>query len=174
MVSRLEMKVPSKYFTILWVSIPVFIVDYITKRIIHNNYALGETTPVIPGFFSITYVRNKGAAFGFMANAPDHFRTAFLNIVPLFALVMVAMFFRSVPPGKRLMPIALSLVIGGALGNLLDRFYLGYVIDFLDFFVGTYHWPAFNVADSAICVGISLMAYHMLFLEPKEVQADSQ
>ena len=79
--------------------------------------------------------------------------------------MMVALFYKNIDNDKKLMPISLSLVVGGAIGNLIDRFRFRYVVDFLDFYIGPHHWPAFNVADSAICVGIGVMIFHMLFLE---------
>jgi signal peptidase II len=162
------MKIPQKYVWLAWISVPVLVLDQITKYFIQLHYQVGQSTAVIPQFFSITYVRNRGAAFGFMAAAPDGIREVFLTVVPLVALGLVVYYYRSVQPGQKYMPLALSLIVGGAVGNLIDRFRFSYVVDFLDFFVGRYHWPAFNVADSAICVGVGMMAYHMMFLEPKE------
>lgn len=121
--------------------------------------------PVITDFFNITYVQNTGAAFGFLAQATPAFRIPFFIIVPILALLSIFLVFRKVSDTDRKFSLALSLVISGALGNLIDRLRLGYVIDFLDFhWRRAYHFPAFNVADSAICIGVGLILLD-LFLE---------
>lgn len=112
---------------------------------------------VIPGFFDLAYVLNRGAVFGMFRALQDPYRGLLLTIVPLVALVVVlAMVART--PGARLRThAALGLILGGAVGNLLDRLRLGAVVDFLEFYVGRYHWPNFNAADSAICIGVGLL-----------------
>ena len=132
--------------------------DQLTKSIILEHFRLGETVSVIGGFFNITYVQNRGAAFGMLSQASPAFRVPFFLIVPMIALVSIAYIFRRIPDHDRKLACALSLVIGGAVGNLIDRATLGYVVDFLDFhWRWAYHFPAFNVADSAICIGVGLV-----------------
>jgi signal peptidase II len=113
---------------------------------------------VISNFFNLTYVQNKGAAFGLLAQADPSFRIPFFVIIPFIALGSIAYVFRKLPALDVKLAGALSLIISGALGNLIDRVRLGYVVDFLDFhWKWLYHFPSFNVADSAICIGVGLV-----------------
>lgn len=123
---------------------------------------------VIDDFFSLTYIRNPGAAFGFFANQTAQFRSVFFLSVSALALTLLIFFFFQAPKEDFCALIALSLLFGGAVGNLLDRLRMGEVVDFLDFYIGQFHWPAFNVADSAITVGISLLMFN-LFFQKREV-----
>jgi signal peptidase II len=131
--------------------------DQAVKSVVARSVGLYETVTVIPGFFNLTQVRNQGAIFG--AFSQTHNRTVFvvLTAASLAALALVAFYFFKTPPAERLMKVSLSLILAGALGNLLDRVVRGYVIDFLDFHIGAAHWPFFNVADSCITVGALLM-----------------
>ncbi len=139
--------------------------DQITKMYIHTHYQLGESTPVIPGFFNITYVRNLGAAFGFLANSHPGFREIFFLSMPPVALLIILLILRSVRDDDKWQIWALSSVAAGAVGNYLDRLQFRYVIDFLDFhFQEKYTWPAFNVADMAIVGGVGLLLL-LMFLE---------
>jgi signal peptidase II len=139
----------------------------LTKYKVHWSFRLGESIPVIQGFFNLTYIRNTGAAFGILAQADPAFRVPFFVIVPLVALGAIAYIFRKIPAEDLKLSTALSLVISGAVGNLLDRVLLGYVIDFLDFHWGyRYHFPAFNVADIAICVGVGVLMLDLLTHKP--------
>jgi len=142
----------------LLVSVPVAVValDQATKLWVTARMELFESLPVVPGLFSITYVRNPGAAFGMFSDAHGLLRTGFLVAVSLAAVLLLTVFFLKSPHAERVSRLAAVLVMGGAIGNLIDRLRLGEVIDFLDVFVGRLHWPAFNLADSAITVGIGL------------------
>jgi signal peptidase II len=142
----------------LLVSVPLTVValDQATKFWVGTRMELFESIPVIPGFFSITYVRNPGAAFGMFSQAHDLWRMSLLVGVSLVAVALLTLFFLRSPHAERVSRLAAVLVMGGALGNLIDRLRFGEVIDFLDLFVGRLHWPAFNVADSAITIGIGL------------------
>ena len=132
--------------------------DQWAKLTILSHFDYGESISVIQNFFSITYVRNTGAAFGFFASANPSFRVPFFLIVPIIAMVVLGFLYRDLPKDARWRSMALGLVSGGALGNLIDRVRLGYVVDFLDFHWKTdYYFPAFNVADSAICVGVGIL-----------------
>jgi signal peptidase II len=157
------MKFPRKYILLATLSSFVLILDQITKWMIVDRFRYGESIPVIMNFFSLTYIRNTGAAFGILASANPAFRIPFFVIVPLVALVSIGMIFRKLPENEVKLSSALSLVIGGAIGNLVDRVTLSYVVDFLDFhWKFQYHFPAFNVADSAICVGVAVLMWDLL------------
>lgn len=154
-------KLSIKYRILVLIAPVILIFDQWTKILITSNFSYGESLPIIPGFFSLTYIRNKGAAFGFLSTAHPEFRVPFFFIVPSLALITVMYLIHKLPSTNRLLSTAFSLVMGGAVGNLLDRLNYGYVVDFLDFNFGTYHYPSFNVADSAICVGVALMVWDM-------------
>jgi signal peptidase II len=152
-----------KYLILGLVTPLVILIDQYTKYLVVQKFRLGETVPVISGFFNLTYIRNTGAAFGLLAQAEPAFRVPFFVIVPIVALFAIAYIFKKIPAGDLKLSTALSLVIGGAIGNLFDRLQLGYVVDFLDFHWNyAYHFPAFNVADSAICVGVGILMLDLL------------
>lgn len=135
------------------------------------RFSLHESLSVIPGFFDLTYVRNPGAAFGFLAQASPALRSFFFSAVAVIAVFLILYFIIRHKEGTLLQTTALSLISGGALGNLLDRVRFGEVVDFLDFYVGSYHWPAFNVADSAISVGACLLLYEIFRKREKQPEA---
>ncbi len=142
------------------IAVVVLVLDQLTKNLVLGNLSLHESITVIPGFFNITYIRNTGAAFGMMAGS-ESWRHIFFQSVSVLALGAIVYLFWS----SRRDSLALwgaALVFGGAAGNLVDRVRFGYVIDFLDFFVGGYHWPAFNIADSSITIGAFLLAWKFL------------
>lgn len=136
------------------------VIDQATKVLVDRTMALYQSIPVIDGFFSITYMRNRGAAFSFLADFD--YRRPFFIAITLVAIAVIAVTFRKLRDDQRLAAFSLSLIFSGAVGNLIDRVRLGEVIDFLDVYWKTHHWPAFNVADSAICVGVALLALDML------------
>jgi len=139
----------------------VLLVDLATKSAVMSAFSLHESMTVIPGFFDLTYVRNPGAAFGFLARTSPAFRSFFFSGVAVAAILFILYFlFREKEAGLTL-TLSLGLIIGGATGNLLDRIRFGEVVDFLDFSIGGYHWPAFNAADSAISVGACLLLYEI-------------
>jgi signal peptidase II len=151
-------KIKLKYILLFTLTAFVVGLDQWTKSRVVAHFQLGETLSLISGIFNLTYIRNTGAAFGILAQANPVFRIPFFVIVPLVALVTIAYIFRKIPDRDVKLSTALSLVIGGAVGNLVDRIQLGYVVDFLDFHWNyQYHFPAFNVADSAICVGVGIL-----------------
>lgn len=115
------------------------------------------TIEVVDGFWYWRYVQNPGAAWGFLRDAPESIRVPFFFIISVAAIVFIIAFFRRLNPDQYLTIVALSLVFGGAVGNFIDRIHLNYVIDFIDWYIGTYHWPTFNVADSAISCGVALL-----------------
>lgn len=139
----------------LWLSALVIVVDQITKRVIDSAMQLHQTIELIP-YFQLTYMRNQGAAFSFLSGAGGWQRWFFIGLA-IVASVFIFVWLRKLDPSRRREAVAWALVLGGALGNLIDRILYGYVIDFLDVYVGDWHWPAFNVADSAITVGVALL-----------------
>jgi signal peptidase II len=141
----------------------VLILDQATKALILAHLPLGGSIPVIPGFFDLTHVHNPGGAFGFLSGMSAEFRSLLFVAVSLLAAGLVLYFYWQTPVGQRFPAVGLCLLFGGAVGNLVDRIRFGVVVDFLDFYVGELHWPAFNIADSAITVGVFIFAYHLLF-----------
>jgi signal peptidase II len=153
----------AKMVKLLMVSGILIVLDQISKMVILRSMPLYETIPVIPGFFNITHIHNPGGAFGFMAGQGPEVRSLlFLAMSTLAALVIVFFYLRT-PTGYSWLSTALLLIFGGAVGNMIDRVRFGEVVDFLDFYAGGYHWPAFNVADSGITVGMAILVYHLLF-----------
>lgn len=158
-----------RYKILLAVSALVLVLDQITKVYIDKTMALHSSITVIEGFFNITYLRNKGAAFGILANSA--WRLPFFLLVSTVAVVVILFVVRKLRDDQVLNTVSLALIFSGALGNLIDRVRLGEVIDFLDVHWQGHHWPAFNVADSAICVGVFLLAIEMFLEERREKRA---
>jgi signal peptidase II len=144
------------------IALGIILLDRATKLVIIQTFRLGQGIPVIPGFFDIVFILNPGAAFGFLATLSDQVRNPFFILISILAVVLIVFYHTRYLRSHRLVSFALGLVLGGAVGNLIDRLYYGMVVDFLDVHAGPYHWPAFNVADSAISVGVSLMILDML------------
>jgi signal peptidase II len=140
----------------------ILVLDQITKVYIDTHMTLHESIPVIQGFFNITYVRNPGAAFGILSDATPFIRALFLIGVSTFAAGLIIYYIVRMKTEDILLVYGMSLIMGGAVGNLIDRIRLGEVIDFLDVFISTYHWPAFNVADSAVTVGAVILFYKLI------------
>jgi len=147
----------------------VFGLDRLTKRVIETRVSVFDTHTVIPGFFDIVHARNPGAAFSMFADSTSPWRPFFLVGLSIAALLLVAWMLRKATTLDRATAIGLSLILGGALGNVFDRIMSGAVTDFLDFYIGVHHWPAFNVADSAIVTGSSLLLISLL--RPKQQPA---
>lgn len=141
----------------------IVVLDQITKLAIVHYLPLHDAIPVIPGFFNITHILNPGGAFGVFAQSGPIVRKFFFLGVSFVALCLVYYFYRTTPRTHPVLSFAFALIFSGAIGNLIDRLRLGEVIDFLDFYVNGWHWPAFNVADSAITIGISICVYHFVF-----------
>ena len=159
---------PSAWPLLFWAS-GVVALDQSTKWLIQAEFLLHESREILPGFFSLTYLTNTGAAFGLLAGEKTLFRQAFFIGVAMLALVVLILTYRHVSTQGRLFVHAIGLIAGGAVGNLIDRLRFGAVVDFLDFYVKGYHWPAFNVADSAISVGVGLFIFgSMVSADTKE------
>jgi signal peptidase II len=145
----------------------ILFLDRITKWAIVQTIALEDARSIIPGFFRLTHLENPGAAFSLFAESTSPFKTAMLIAFSLGALAVVALLLWRARNDFNASTLALSLILGGAIGNLWDRLTDGRVTDFLDFYVGIHHWPPFNVADSAIVVGALLLLLRMLRQEPQ-------
>jgi signal peptidase II len=147
--------------------------DLFTKQLVLANFRLHESLPVIPNFFDLVYVRNYGAAFGLGNRTDSSLVPLLLSVGAIGVFIFVVVYSLKVAMTDRLLQTGLHLIMGGAIGNLIDRFRFGYVVDFLDFYVVVggieRHWPAFNVADSAIVVGIGLLMLDM-FRKPAEAE----
>ena len=140
----------------------VVLLDQLTKGWIIATMRLHDAYPVIDGFFNIIYVRNPGAAFGFLAGASPLFRSVFFMTVTLAAILLILHYLRQTRIEEIFLVLALALILAGAVGNLIDRIRFGEVIDFLDVYVGAHHWPAFNVADASITTGASVLVVFLL------------
>lgn len=140
----------------------VSVVDQLTKRLVLEYIPPGAEIEIVPGFFNLTLTFNPGAAFGIMAGFDEPLRRILLTTATVFALLVVCYLFLKEYSEDRMGLYALSLVLGGALGNVVDRATTGLVVDFLDVYYNGYHWPAFNVADSAICVGVVVLVLKSL------------
>lgn len=149
----------------LWLSGLALILDQISKIWIDTSMSLYQSIPIFPGF-SITYAHNYGAAFSFLSDAGGWQRWFFAALAAAISVGLV-IYIKRLKPNETLLAVALSLILGGALGNLIDRIIYGYVIDFLDIYYQAYHWPVFNIADSAITVGVAFMLYESFVSKDK-------
>ena len=140
----------------------ILVADQLTKFIVDQSMPLHHSIPVIDNWFSLTYIRNTGAAFGILAGSAVAFRLPFLIVFSLVAIGFVVAMLRRLPERETGLITALAFILGGAIGNLIDRFAYGEVIDFLDFYWGRYHWPAFNVADSFITMGVAITVFYLI------------
>ncbi|MDF1582098.1 MAG: signal peptidase II [Methyloprofundus sp.] len=150
----------------LWLSGLALILDQISKIWIDTSMSLYQSIPVFPGF-SITYAHNYGAAFSFLSDAGGWQRWFFAALATGISIGLV-IYLKNLKKDETLLAISLSLILGGALGNLIDRLIYGYVIDFFDVYYQAYHWPVFNIADSAITVGVAFMVYESFVKEKHE------
>jgi signal peptidase II len=158
-----------KFRVMMGVFIIVLVLDLATKIAIDMHLSYADRIPIIPGFFYLTHVRNTGAAFGLFSDAPQLYRLTFFISVSLVAVWIIIEFYRKLSPGDRLTALALGLILGGAVGNLIDRIFRQEVIDFLHFRLWRgYSWPDFNVADSAIVVGVGILVLELLASEGEQ------
>ncbi|WP_413558736.1 signal peptidase II [Bdellovibrio sp. HCB209] len=162
-----------KYIWLVAIAGFLIALDQVTKLYVHTHFHLGESLPVIPNFFNFTYVRNFGAAFGFLAESHPSFRELFFLSMPPIALIIILGIMRGVKDDDTKQIIALSSIFGGAIGNYIDRVRFRYVIDFLDFHIyGKWSWPAFNVADMAIVGGVGLLLALMFIENSKKKESE--
>ncbi len=146
-----------KYLLASWVCGSVLVLDQGTKWWVHKSMALHQSIAILPNFAHLTYIRNTGAAFGFFAETQSSWRMFFFILISIIAISAILYLMKKLPPKRNGQVVSLSLVLGGAVGNLIDRLRWGEVIDFIDLHWSRYHWPAFNIADSAITIGVILL-----------------
>ncbi len=146
----------------------IIIGDQATKAVVQQKFYLGETVPVIEGFFHFTYVRNPGAAFGMFGYSHDYIRIPLFFGVPVIACLWLLYLIWTTRNKHKIQCLAYSLIFAGAVGNLIDRFSMNYVVDFLDFFYQTHHFPAFNIADSSITIAAFLLIYETFYAAKKK------
>lgn len=157
----------ARYVILAAVSVATILLDQASKSHIMQTMRLHESIPIIPNFFSLTYIRNPGAAFGLLASSSNGFRLLFFGFTSLFALGLLGTIFFRLQEEDWVGQLSIAGILGGAIGNMLDRLRFGEVVDFLDFYLEGYHWPAFNVADAAISVGVFILILHFA-MEKKE------
>jgi len=145
----------------VWVA-AIVICDQITKAIVDRTMSLYDSIQIIDGLFNLTYVRNTGAAFGIFAGSHEVFRRPFLIGVSIVAIGFILAMLRRLREDATGLAVALAFILGGAIGNLIDRIVYGEVIDFLDVYWSTYHWPAFNIADSFITIGVTITLFYLV------------
>jgi len=143
-----------KYFLIIAL---ILISDQLTKLLIKSKYSVGNGKTIIKDFFNITYVKNNGAVWGFFSNHASTVVPIIITVFSLITLVVIVFFFLKLKGDCKYELLGISFVLGGALGNILDRLYQGFVVDFLEFIIIKYHWPVFNIADSFISIGVFVL-----------------
>ena len=151
-----------KYRLMVTISSAVLVFDQITKVVVEKTMSLYQSIEMIPNFVHITYLRNTGAAFGFLAGGRSPLRMIFFILVSSVAIGCISYLLKTLRPQQKTLIVSLSLILGGAIGNLVDRLRMGEVIDFIDLHWYHVHWPAFNVADSAISVGVALLFVQLM------------
>ncbi len=159
----------ARYRLLTIVSLSILLLDQATKLYIDSAFRLHESVTVLENFFHITYVRNKGAAFGIFADSA--FRIPFFITISIIAVGGLLWYYRKLTPEQKWLQYGVSLILSGAVGNLIDRVRFGEVIDFLDVHWYRHHWPAFNVADSAITIGVAILIIDMWFEERRKKRA---
>lgn len=160
-----------KRWTYLWIALAVLLADQLTKAAVVARFSEDTAIPIIPGLFQLVRVENRGIAFGLLADSSSPWAAGILILFSVAAIVLVGALLWQNQPSARLAGTGLALILGGAAGNLADRIARGRVVDFLDFYLGAYHWPAFNVADSAICVGAGMILLDLFAARPARHRA---
>lgn len=171
MLNALLSRIGSSGLKFLWISLVVIGVDQWSKQLVLKGMALSESYQLLP-FFNLTYVRNYGAAFSFLHDA-DGWQRWFFTLIAVGISGVILWWLAQTKSEQPILPIAFTFVLGGALGNVYDRIAYGYVVDFLDVYVGSYHWPVFNIADSAIFVGAMLIILDM-FINKKDTAENNE
>lgn len=156
------------------IAVLVLLLDRLSKWLVAEHIALHDSISIIPDLFRLTHVENRGAAFGLFSDSPSEWKVAMLILFSLVALVVVSALLWKNSHTVSTTGFGLALILGGAVGNLWDRLADGHVVDFLDFSIAGYHWPAFNVADSAIVVGALLLVAEILFAKPSEKKTSTE
>jgi len=173
-LSKTGVTVKNKYCWVSSIAGAVLVLDQVTKYLVEKHVRMYETITVIPGFFNLTHLRNKGAAFSLLAGAPAVFRSVFFTTITLIAVAVIIVLIRKTH--ERFLVVSFSLIAGGAVGNVIDRFRYGAVMDFINLYIWEKFsflnpWPTFNIADSAISIGVALLAIDMLFGKSNKSQA---
>ena len=145
----------------------VVLLDQLTKVLVVNTIPLYKTIPVIPGFLNLTHYQNPGIAFGIFSKNSSNLTQIILMCAAIGAVFIIFYFYTKADRKYPLMLAGFSLIMGGAVGNLIDRFRMSKVVDFIEVYLGSFIWPAFNIADSAITVGVVIFAYYMIFKKPE-------
>jgi len=158
----------NKYIKLLIFAGVIILLDQLSKALVIRYLAFNQIIPVFNGFFNITHIHNPGGAFGLMANLSSTLRSLIFLFISSLAVGLIFYFYKKTPPNYPWLAAAFALIFGGAIGNLIDRVRFGTVVDFLDFYIGNLHWPAFNIADSAISVGIVIFVFHLVFKKMPE------
>jgi len=157
-----------KYWVLLIICFWILFVDQWTKHSVQQRLVLHQKVEVIHGFFNLVHVRNTGGAFGIFGGEKGGIGSLLFVVVSLVAIGSILFLFVRLRKEEKTISLSLSLVLSGAVGNLIDRLRYGEVVDFLDFYIFSFHWPAFNIADSAICLGIGLMVLELLIRDRRE------
>jgi signal peptidase II len=161
-IRRLAIAGRKKFLVLIVIALVILVADQVTKYLVAAFIPLHGGLEIIPGFANLVHARNPGAAFGLLADSTSRLRSLFLLLVSIAALVSIIWIVVASKHIDAYLLIALSFFFGGAIGNLVDRVRFGEVIDFVDVYVGGWHWPAFNVADASLCVGTALFFVHFL------------
>jgi signal peptidase II len=157
-----------KYWVLLIVCFWILLVDQWTKYVVQQRLVLYQKVEVVHGFFNLVHVRNTGGAFGIFGGEKGGLGSLIFVVVSLVAIGSILFLYLRLKKDEETLSLSFSLVLSGAIGNLIDRLHYGEVVDFLDFYLLSFHWPAFNIADSAICLGIGLMALELLIRDRKK------
>lgn len=160
-MKQINMKSPKIILTVL---MSILALDILTKYLAQTFLQKIYSYAIFNNFFHLTYVENRGAAFGFLAETNAKFRTPFFIVVSLLAIICISVFYKKTEGTSSWYHFGLLLILAGAIGNLIDRIRFGYVIDFFDFHWYQYHWPAFNIADAVICIGVGIVFLDMLII----------
>jgi len=157
----------NRFSRLVWVviAVVVFVADQVTKAVVEDSIPEHTTVPVLPHFLNLIHTRNAGAAFGLFSDSPAPWKTVLLIVVSSLLLAMVIALMWRNQQLRWETGVGFALILGGALSNLFDRIRFGRVVDFLDVYCRSYHWPTFNLADSAIVVGAGFLVFQLLFLE---------
>lgn len=161
-----------RFVWMILLALGIVVVDQWTKYYVSHNFHIGESVSVIDNFFNLTYVKNSGAAFGFGREFDNWLRYSLFLALPVIACIWLIYLLVKTIQGPIIMSFAYSLILGGAIGNLIDRFRLDYVVDFFDFYLGTSHFATFNVADASISIAAGLLIIDYILNEKKEKQKD--
>ncbi len=155
--------IKNKFLILFSIAGLVVILDQVTKWLISRSLSYYEGVTVIPGFFNLIYIHNPGGAFGIFAKNQSNLQSILFILIAVAAMGLVLYLYKNTPPEYPLLSVGLALIFGGALGNMIDRLRLGEVIDFIDIYIAHWHWPAFNIADSAISIGMVIFGFYILF-----------